>query len=217
MQLINLSNIIPIVTATGAFWAIVWALYQWRLKRERFAALNMVVDAKAILAHADRVLFSITVQLENKGTTRINARRIRASKNYLYNDGIDNCCHAGTLKIRSVSVADKPVVFDWYSVPLKRSHTGTVAHDQLPDSDCEQVDYLCEFRDPGAPSEVDFWVEPRETYSLSVFAWLQPGVYAIKAFFFGEMIRRSEEDYWSHTVLLSVPAPNQSAADCKTP
>ncbi len=188
-------------------WGLYYGIASFGLKRERSTFLGLTLAAKPICILRDLVLVSITVHVENKGNGRIDARRSSTSDGYLYNDGLDICRHAGTLKLRSVSAQKKPVLFDWYSLPPIQVTTRVVPHDKLviSESDLEQVNYLDEFQDPEVNyDEVDFWLEPHESYEQAVFVWLRPGIYAAKAFFLGKLIKHREEEYWSSQILFSV-------------
>src|SRR6266852_3840711 len=120
-----------------------------------------MIDAKAIGGVGDLVLVVVTVHIENKGDTRINARRGQDEDGYVYN--IE------------------------------------------PDADLEQINYLGEFQDPETHfRDVDFWLEPRESYDQPVFLWLRPGIYAAKAYFLGPRRKHQEDEYWSCQTLFNV-------------
>ncbi|MGD0309876.1 MAG: hypothetical protein ABSC02_11365, partial [Acidobacteriota bacterium] len=137
----------------------------------------------------------------------VNARHEREEGGYLYKEGLDACLHAGTLKIRAVPQEKKPLLFDWYSLPALRVITRLVPEDHLvvSEADLEQINYLDEFQDPETNyREVDFWLEPHESYDLVIPVWLRPGIYAAKAFFLGPVTKHGEEEYWSCQTLFKV-------------
>jgi hypothetical protein len=77
----------------------------------------------------------------------------------------------------------------------------------------EQINYLADFQDPvGGFTDAGFWLEPNETYELTVPLWLSPGRYALKACFLGEERRRREEEYWSQTTVCRLEAVARQAA-----
>lgn len=205
-------------TVVGALGVVVgggWALNRYYEEREHFTFLRMAVDARSIYDRADLVPVAITVHLENKGDTRIDARRERGEDGYVYNVVPDTCLHAGTLKIRTVPQEKEPILFNWYSLPALRVISRSVPGDRLvvSESDLEQVNYLDEFQDPKTGyKEVDFWLEPRESYDLMITAWLRPGVYAAKAFFLGPMTKHTEEEYWSCQTVFTVGTQPQLLA-----
>jgi len=200
-------SVLTLVTLASGLY---FALRRFGLKRERFTCLRMAIDARSICEARDLVLVALTVHLENKGDNRINARHQRGKDGYLYSVRPDVCLHAGTLKIRAVPQETEPVLFDWYSLPPLRVTTRLVPEDQLvvAEADLEQINYLDQFQDPEAGyKEVDFWLEPRDSYDPTVSAWLRPGVYAAKAIFLGPMSKHGEEEYWSCHSLFTVGAP----------
>jgi hypothetical protein len=208
---LTISILTLLTLASGLFFAI----YRFGLTRERFTLLRLTVDAKSVYDAGDLVLVAITIHLENKGDTRIDARRERGADGYLYNRGPDTLEHAGTLKIRAVPEEKNPLLFDWYSLPPLQVTTRLVPKDQIVVStgDLEQINYLDEFQDPEVDyEEVDFWIEPHESYDLTVSAWLRPGIYAAKAYFLGPITRHQEEEYWSCHTLFAVGTPRKSAS-----
>jgi len=200
-----------LILAVGIYFAI----RRFGLKRERFTFLRLAIDAKPVYDAGNVVLVALTVHLENKGNTRIDARRKRGADGYLYNVGPDACLHAGTLKIRAVPEERNPLFFDWYSLPPLRVTTRLVPKDLsvVSAAELEHINYLDEFQDPDADyKEVDFWLEPCDSYDLTVSVWFRPGIYAAKAFFLGPIARHGEEEYWSCQTIFTagacrIPAP----------
>jgi len=173
---------------------IILAFYRFVLRRERFTILTLNIEAKVIKQVENLLLVSITVRLKNKGRNRISARRYDAlkdkSKENLYEDDVDVCMHAGTLKIRSVPNEKSEREIDWYS---------------LKPSIFENINYLAEYQDPETSfNDVDFWLEPYDRYNQQIMIWLNPGTYVIKAYFLGKMIDYQEEEYWSCSKLFEL-------------
>jgi len=207
-----LDLIISLLTALTLLSGLIFAIYRFGLKRERFSFLKMDVDTNIITAPGEVQLVSIIIKLENKGATRIDARRQQRTDGYLYNDGRDQCAHAGTLKIRPVPVVTTPLYFDWYSLKPMSSLIQRVG--MMPsEGDLEQINYLDEYEDPeGSFKEVDFCLDPKESCELNVSIWLRPGIYAAKAVFLGPRVKHTEEEYWSRTILFQVdPFPHSEA------
>lgn len=182
----------------------VWALHRFVLTRAGQSFLQVNVEAEVIESTANLVLVAVYVTLENKGETRINARK--GDRAYLYDDEWDRCKHAGTLKIRPIPQANKELSFDWYSLDpmpcaLRRSTLKDAPGDvKEREGDLEQINYLGDSQDSEVDfDQVDFWIEPHETYTLAVPVWLQPGLYAIKAYFLGKELWHGEEEYWCCT------------------
>lgn len=185
--------------------ALVWGFLLFGWKREKYSFLILNLNAKVIKQVDNLLLVSIIVHLENKGQTRITARRrkdVDKEKNDpLYKEDADQCKHAGTLKIRSVPDKSQIELFDWYSLQ-QIADTSILKDPESKKGDLEQINYLNEFEDPEARYiDVDFWLEPNETYDLQIMVWLQPGTYAMKAYFLGEHVEYREEEYWSATRL----------------
>jgi len=169
--------IVSILTLLTLAWGLYFAIRRFGLKRERFSFLRLTVDAKALKDAGNLVLVVITVHIENKGDARISVPRGWNEDSYLYNIEPDVCRHAGTLKIRRVLGESEPLLFDWYSLPRLRAKTRLVPANKVmeADSDLEQINYLDEFQDPDTDfRNVDFWLEPRESYDQPVFRVAAP-------------------------------------------
>lgn len=208
-------SILTLITGVGG---LCYAIRRFGLNRELFTFLRISVEARSVYDAGNVVLVAITVHLENKGDTRVNARREKRKDGYLYNDDDDTCLHAGTLKIRAIPQENEPLLFDWYSLPPLRATTRLVPQEKVvvTDADLEQINYLDEFQDPETDyKEADFWLELRESYDLTVLVWLRPGVYAAKGFFLGPATKHQEEEYWSCQAVFTAGA--QSEQDAAAP
>ena len=154
-------------------------------------------------------MVSVIVHLENKGQTRISARRyqdIKSGKSdFLYYDELDQCKHAGTLKIRRVPEKHKSELFDWYSLqPITKVNLLEYGRESR-EGDLEQINYLNEYQDPEMDfKDVDFWMEPNEKYDLQIMISLQPATYVMKAYFLGDLTKYQDEEYWSYTRLFDL-------------
>jgi hypothetical protein len=183
---------IAILTFCILAFGLFFAIYRFGLNRENCTFLNLNIEANVIKHIGDLLLVSINVQLENKGQIRITARRYDDIKNnesdFLYKDDIDECKHAGTLKIRSVTNENSEKIFDWYS---------------LKSSDYEQINYLFDYQDPKIDfKDVDYWLEPNELYTQQITLWIKPGTYFLKAYFLGKLQKYHEDEYWSCTKIV---------------
>jgi hypothetical protein len=182
------------------------AVRRFGLQRESATCLRVLVTAKVVLKSNEMSLIAVTVNLDNLGQTRIDARtKPRDSNGYLYDDGWDRLEHAGTLKIRPIARAKEPIVFDWYSLPslpiatMLSANSESYGHVIRQNGDLEQINYLDDYQNPEDNfAEVHFWLEPKESYELLVDLWLPPGTYAAKAVFLGKKTSHEDEEYWSH-------------------
>jgi hypothetical protein len=201
MQLLNIiTSVLTLVTlASGLYFVI----RRFGLMREKFAFLSLNVDVEVIKQVDDLFLVSIMVHLENKGQTRISARKGEGGNEYLYEDDWDKFKYAGTLKIRPVPDKRRAEVFDWYSLRPMDIHI--TKDNKETEDDAEQINYLDDCEDPEVQfQEADFWLEPNEVYHQQVMAWLPSGTYAVKACFLGKMTQHGNEDYWSCSKLFNL-------------
>jgi hypothetical protein len=188
------------------------AVRRFGLQRESATFLRVLVNAKEVVSSNELNLIAVTVKLDNLGQTRIDARTApRDSNGLLYNDGWDRFHHAGTLQIRPIAIATEPLVFDWYSLPIMpiktmlSSDAESYGHVVQGNGNLEQINYLDDYQGPeGNFAEVDFWLEPKESYELLVDLWLPVGTYAAKAVFLGKKSSRKDEEYWSHVCTFSI-------------
>jgi hypothetical protein len=214
-----LDLILSVLTFLTLALGLYFAIRRFGLKRERFSFLNLTIDTKTIQDVGEVKLVSIVVTLENKGETRVNARRERGTDGFLYNDGWDQCMHAGTLKIRPIPVEKEPLLFDWYSLEPMRARISQVKEERgcIAQENLEQINYLGDFQDPQYNyEEVDFWLEPKESYAICVPVWLRSGIYCVKAFFLGPRKKYQDDEYWSHIMIFRVDAdelPNRVRDD----
>jgi hypothetical protein len=194
----------------------IWALNRFAITRASRTFLEMSVGAKVVGGGSDNLLVQVVIRLKNIGASRINARKGHKGA-FLYDDGWDQCQHAGTLKVRSVQARSAPALFDWYGLQAIDASLRLAAPFDAPNhiaeqtGTLEQINYLADFQDPvGGFEDADFWLEPNETYELTVPLWLSSGHYALKAFFLGEERGHGEEEYWSQTIYCRLEPPNHA-------
>ncbi len=207
--MIELTTIIELVTIISLSWGTIYAIRSFGLKREKFSFLTLNLAATVIKQVGDLLLVSVIVHLENKGQTRISARRYENIEveggDFLYDDDWDKCKYAGTLKIRGVPDQHKTELFDWYSLQQINEISELKERKESHRVDLEQINFLYEFKDPDTHyKDVDFWLEPYEIYDLQIMLWLPPGTYAMKAYFLGKLVKYREEEYWSFTKLFDL-------------
>lgn len=70
--------VISVLTLLTLVSGLYFAIRRFGLKRERFTFLRMAISATSVYGTGDLVLVVLTVHLENKGDTRINARQSEA-------------------------------------------------------------------------------------------------------------------------------------------
>lgn len=223
----------------GVWAAFGWALWRFGRNRGLFTFMDMDLQAKVVSYvrqdNKDLLLVSLVVGLKNRGLTKIQARRryylrswwrfrwvVRGQLQgrHLNTEKYDLCEHAGTLKVRRALEGTSPTQFDWYSLEPVGGIVTWKDKEKESQSHLEQVDYLGEFEDDdpafrddsGTYKDVDFWLEPKETDQCSVMIWLNPGTYAVKAYFLGKRSQPAEEDeYWSCTRLFNLKPPDRAA------
>lgn len=207
-----------ILTPISIFISIYYAINKYQkiekareLARESYTFLGISIDTHVINIIDGVALVSITVNLENKGKTRITARTWRdfqkRSGNFLYgeNDIYERCKHAGTIKIREVPNDLKVDLFDFYSLtPITDKQC--LWGGQPGECDFEQINFLDEYEDPYSNyKEVSFWIEPNESYHPQVMVYLPQGIYVIKAIYLGKVTSPpDEEEYWSCSKLVEI-------------
>jgi hypothetical protein len=197
--------------------ALAWAMWRFGINRGRFTFLDLDLSASALCANGDLLLVQVTVRLQNRGQTKIQARtreQLTGDKTFVHGEEADACKHAGTLKIRRVLESVTPTVFDWYSLS-KISGVTILKDGNSAESDLEQLNYLNEYEDPEQSyNDVHYWLEPRESDNCRVVLWVPAGLYAIKAYFFGKRIDYKEQEYWSCTRVFNLrPAQGQGIRD----
>jgi len=187
--------VVGIATITTLGYGLYTAIRKFGWMREECTFLRIELDAKVIRRVGGLLLVAVTIRLENKGQTRLSARK---AADLPYDDEFDVCDFPGTLKARPFPEQDRIKAFDWYSLQ------------PMPgvDSALERLNYLDEFQDPRSEfEESDFWLEPNESSESQVPIWLKPGGYAFKAFFLGREIEPGEEEYWSVTKFFYLEEP----------
>lgn len=219
-----------IVTTIAAIVAGLWVLN--RLKRERTdeAALDMSLATQSSphSGHVppDNYLVIFTVQLTNKGKTKIEAKTERLTDGSVFNDGPERLIHSCSLQIRRLQPGLPSMQnLDWFEGgPWVDIFCGNRAVNVLIDY------YNPNVRDSQGREALEFWMEPGETYRMGVPVMLPPGVYIAKLTFVGADQERNEWDrfleeigvvkkqpacadqnFWSQIYGFIVPAPAEKA------
>jgi hypothetical protein len=219
-----------IVTAIAAIVAGLWVLN--RLKRERTdeAALEMTLTSQATQnparAPSQDYLVLFTVQLANKGKTKIEAKSERKADGSVFNDGPERLIHSCSLQIRELhpGVAS-PQHLDWFEGPWVDIFYGDRAINVLVDY------YNPNKRDAESREKLEFWMEPGETYRMGVPVILPQGMYVAKLTFVGADQKPGEWDrflgemglvdtqppdedqnFWSQIYGFTVPGPAEKSS-----
>src|SRR5262249_46925652 len=82
--------------------ALAWAVWRLGINRGRFTFLDLDLSASVLHATEKLLLVSVTVRLQNRGQTKIQARtrqQLAGDKTFVHAEQADACKHAGTLKI----------------------------------------------------------------------------------------------------------------------
>ena len=218
-----INNIVVIVAAIiGGVWALN------RLKRERAdeAALEMIVSVTSFDLCApsqNSFLVNLTVQLTNKGKTKIEAKTDRTNGGYIFDDGPEKLKHSCSLQIRRIDenrVAG-PQSLDWFE--------GGPWQDILLFRGGSEINALIDYENPLRRDSVgmeilEFWMEPGETYRAVVPVVLPKGTYIGKLTFVGADQERSwldkeidqfsnqspripcvDQNFWSQIFAFKVP------------
>jgi len=219
-----------IVVALAAVIGGLWVLN--RLKRERTdeAALEMTptttVSPLGAAPQTGLHLVLFTVQLTNKGKTKIEAASEYGESDYIFDDGVERLKYACSLQIRQIDDSQMPAIqsLDWFE-------GGPWQDVVLFRGGCE-INVLLDYENPAYHDQkgrerLEFWMEPGETYRLGVPVVLSKGLYVAKLTFVGAeqdrdwvenaiddtvSQRRSKSDthqnFWSQIFGFSVPAVN---------
>jgi len=179
-QVIN-NVVVTIAAIVGGLWVLN------RLKRERTdeAALEMNLTANSSKLDApppDKYLVVFTVELANRGKTKIEAKTKRTVQGNIFEDGPEMLKHSCSLQIRRIDEAQVGTdqSLDWFE---------GAAWQLLPVFHGDaQIDVLIDYRNANEHDSfgneiVEFWMEPGETYRPGVPVVLPKGAYVAKLTF----------------------------------
>ena len=196
--------VVSLAALVGGLWVLI------RLRRERTdeAALDMTVSQQSC-PFKNGHLVTIKVQLTNRGKTSMQAKTKPKPDDLAYSDRDEKLAHSCSLQIKTFETKEACPVshIDWFKGPYLTEVAGLQ----------EQINLLTEYEDPRNNDAVDFWMEPGETYCLTVPVMLPAGVYMGKVTFIGA---KSDFDFWSQVFSFSVSDQatgcNPSGDDKKT-
>jgi hypothetical protein len=197
---------ISILTLLSLAAGFFFALYRFGIKREKHCFLNITLDKQVICKKNNLLLVSIKIGLANKGETRIFPRtKYQKKSEFLFEDKFDKCMYSGTLKIRRVPINNEQLISNWYSLKPIDSINSLQDENENRSFNLEQINYLDEYLDTRSNfKKLHFWIEPKEEHTFDIPIWLEPGIYAVKAFFLGKRIKYRNEEYWSRTTFINI-------------
>jgi hypothetical protein len=166
-----------------------WVLYQFTLRRAFESALVMKVAVRAEPLGSRCAVF-IAVRLLNAGKRRIvAAQRLTDAQKTDYENSIEFPCDLVIRKLAAVEPA--PEYFDWWGDNMMGEWERESKH----------VPVLAEYST--ADGDIDFFMEPKERYSLGHAFALPAGHYMAKVVFVGT--RAGAAEYWSQMVYFHIP------------
>lgn len=190
-----------------------WAFTKFAHERSAETALEMKLDYETAPTTAGLQLVWIKTRLKNVGKVGITAKprpdlladgktapESHQGALYTYADGeelLGETCCLEIKKLKEKAVA-QPALIDWFD---------DAAFD-LPLTNDDEIEVLADYEDPQKGNDVDFWMEPGETYDLSTLVALSPGNYLAKVTFLGN---RGPTEFWTRTILVTVPKPTTTA------
>jgi hypothetical protein len=129
------------------------------------------------------------VQLSNKGTVRVIAKRKR-DQGRAYKEDVDILKYSVDLLVRRITApTTSGAHVQWWSDSQSKS----------PQAGDLEADLLDEYEVNG---ETDFWIEPRETQHGSATIVLEAGLYLAMVTFVGAS---SDEEFWRRVFLVGIP------------
>lgn len=178
-----------------------WALYIFVSQRTYETALRIRTSVSHTLLANRRSIVYIDTVLRNMGSRRIGAKAKRYKNGVglpAYSDELDKLYHSCGVQIKRLNLnIPGHVAYDWYQPEL------FVPIDGIPSELNLLAGYVTSKK-----GEVDFWLEPRETYHIGIALTLPLGSYLGRVVFIGD---RGVFEYWSHDFFFSVHGDESSA------
>jgi hypothetical protein len=184
--------IVGVAALVGGLWVIL------RLNRERTDEEALTIDlACRSSPYGEEYLVCFDVRLCNVGKTKIQAKRKRAATEYVYDDGIEQLEHSGSLQLRRIAVGaipDNGRRINWFD--------GGSCLEKL--ANCPDINLLSYYENPKKGNRVEFWMEPGEIYNLEASVILPPGLYLTKVTF---VASKSDLNFWTRVMQVCVAVP----------
>jgi hypothetical protein len=183
-----------VVVTLAALAGGLWAVFRFWRERTDEAALDLTVSHRSSPLGKNH-LVAITLELANKGKTRIQAKTKRTETDFAFDDTVEKLHHPCSLQIGKFKTPDQssPVRIDWFEA-------GQVV-ENVPGLQPE-INLLSEYEDPENNNIIDFWLEPGETYRLEAPLILPEGLYLGKVTFVGA---GGDSNFWSQVFSFAVP------------
>lgn len=183
-----------VVVGAAALAGGLWALRRYRLERTAESALTIEITSRsAPLPTPGTHLVFLEVTLRNVGKTQITARTRAQGDGKAYRDSVETITNSGTLEIKALGASAAPRAgnLDWFD-----------ANSWVPVAGLAPLDMLSEYENPDKANEVEFWMEPGESYGLNRSVSLGEGTYLAKFTFIGNR----EGDFWTRLMQVTVPS-----------
>jgi hypothetical protein len=165
-----------------------WSFYQFVIQRAYETALGIGALTTCAPMGSEKSVVFVAVSLKNEGHRRISAKPTKYSKGKAmpaYTDSLETIQYACGLRIRRLNPnLTDTAVFEWFK------ENSWMQIENLPD----ELNLL-ESYELSTRSNIDFWMEPGETYHLGKALLLSPGHYFAKITFIGA---RGSFEFWNH-------------------
>lgn len=194
----NESDVESLITAAVVLGGGFWGAYQFILRRATESALDLGVDTCSHSLGHGQTLVAFRITLKNIGARRIAAARALSDLDKA--DYQHSVVYPGDLQIARILPEAFPAAVTWWSDdrPLPTVN-GLPPH----------ISLLDEYSN--AERDIDFFIEPGESYVFEPVCIVSPGHYLAKVVFIGS--RGAAAEYWSRVVHVRADAVDAAALD----
>jgi hypothetical protein len=194
------------IVILGAVLGGMWKLGGLLVARAGHTAVDLGVVTTFGARRGTLPVVFVEVTLTNRGRTKVEAKRGQSESGYAFEDangGPERLRFSGSLQLRRAPAGNTEVAPGWFD-PALQSIEGL-----------GELDLLEEYRLPPHPSsrrdgEVEFWMEPGESYRLGRILLLRPGSYVGKVTFIAHrwpwLPAGRDGNFWSRVFHFEVPA-----------
>jgi len=105
-----ISNIVVIFAALAGG---LWAVFRFWRERTDEAALDLTVSQRSS-PHGNDHLVAITLELANRGKTRIQAKTKRTKSGFAFDDTVEKLAHSCSLQVRKFTTPASTMRIDWF-------------------------------------------------------------------------------------------------------
>jgi hypothetical protein len=168
----------------GGLWAFL------RLYRERTYEGALKIDITAHTLEVEPKYTFVGVTLTNQGHSKLQANNAIGPRP-VYSDRLDTILYSCSLEVKRINAncIAGDISVDWYN-------------DSLLSVAIPEVDLFTTYRNPNN-NQVEFWMEPGESYRLGSLLCLTCGAYLAKVTFIGS---DCDEDFWTQLFYFQVPS-----------